>query len=249
MMGHRRFRVRKEFIRKQEAVIEDRSEIRHISRVLRLGPGDRVTLFDGEGNEYPACIKRLSSNRIFFSLVEEPTSTSKEPSLRIILGAALLKSSRFEWLLQKATELGVSEIVPFYSGRVVPQWEESRTRTRQSRWEKIISEAAKQCGRGKIPKIHGPRSFEQILGEEFDGATKIFLWEREETKSLEDALEKSFPAVFALVGPEGGFSRQEAARAQEAGFRPVRLGPRILRAETAGVVIVSLLQFLLGDLR
>ena len=248
-MRHRRFRVHKELIRGQEAVIEDREEIRHISRVLRLGSGDKVTLFDGEGKEYPACIKRLSSDRVSFALIDEPASTSKESSFRIILGAALLKSSRFEWLLQKATELGVSEIVPFYSGRVLPRWEESQTRTRRPRWERIISEAAKQCGRAKIPKLEGPRSFEEILGAEFDGAMKIFLWEREETKSLKDALEKSSPGVFALVGPEGGFSEKEAARAQEAGFRPVRLGPRVLRAETAGIVIVSLLQFLLGDLR
>ena len=248
-MKHLRFRVRKEFIRGQEAVIEDRSEIRHISRVLRLGTGDRVTLFDGEGKEYPACIKRLSPDRVSFALIEEPTSATKESSFRIILGAALLKSSRFEWLLQKTTELGVSEIVPFYSGRVVPRWEENQARTRQPRWEKIISEAARQCGRAKIPKIHEPRSFEETLAAEFDGATKIFLWEREETKSLKDAMEKSSPAVFAVVGPEGGFSEQEAVRAQQEGFRSVRLGPRILRAETAGIVIVSLLQFLLGDLR
>ena len=248
-MKHRRFRVRKEFIRGQEAVIEDRSEIKHISKVLRLGTGDRVTLFDGEGKEYPARINRLSSDRVSFALLEEPTSTTKESSLRIILGMALLKSSRFEWLLQKTTELGVSEIVPFYSRRVVPRWEESQARTRQTRWEKIVSEAARQCGRAQIPPIHMPRPFEEILGTGFDGARKIFIWEREETRSLKDALEKSSPAVFAVVGPEGGFSEQEAAQAQESGFRPVRLGPRILRAETAGVIIVGFLQFLLGDLQ
>ncbi len=248
-MKHRRFRVRKEFIRGQEAVIEDRNEIKHISKVLRLGTGDRVTLFDGEGKEYPACINHLSSDRVSFALLEEPTSTMKESSLRIILGMALLKSSRFEWLLQKTTELGVSEIVPFYSRRVVPRWEESQARTRQTRWEKIVSEAARQCGRAQIPQIHMPRPFEEILNTDFDGAKKIFLWEREETRSLKDALGKSSPAVFAVVGPEGGFSEQEATRAQEAGFLPVRLGPRILRAETAGVMIVGFLQFLLGDLQ
>ena len=248
-MKHRRFRIRKEFIQGREAVVEDRGEIRHMSRVLRLGIGDRVTLFDGEGKEYPACIKRLSSDQVSFTLTEESALTPKESSLRIILGVALLKSSRFEWLLQKITELGVSEIVPFYSKHVVPRWEGGVTRTRKSRWEKIVSEAAKQCGRVKIPKIHEPRSFEETLAIEFDEATKIFLWEREETKTLKDALATIPSGVFALVGPEGGFSEDEAIQAQKAGFRPVRLGPRILRAETAGIAIVSLLQFLFGDLK
>jgi len=248
-MKHRRFRVHKESIQGREAVIEDRREIRHISRVLRLGIGDRVTLFDGEGKEYPACIKHLSSDQVSLTLVEEPILTTKESSLRIILGMALLKSTRFEWLLQKTTELGVSEIVPFYSRHVVPRWEEGQTRTREVRWEKIVSEAAKQCGRAKIPKIHLPRPFEETLTMDFDEATKIFLWEREETKNLKDALATFASVVFVLVGPEGGFSEDEASQAQGASFHPVRLGPRILRAETAGVVIVSLLQFLLGDLR
>jgi len=248
-MKHRRFRIRKESIQGREAVIEDRSEIRHISKVLRLGIGDRVTLFDGEGKEYPACIERLSSDEVSFTLIEEPTLTPKESSLRIILGVALLKSSKFEWLLQKITELGVSEILPLYSRHVVPRWEGGQIRTRVDRWEKIVSEAAKQCGRAKIPKIHEPRSFEETLAIEFDEATKIFLWEREETKNLKDALATFSSVVFVLVGPEGGFSEDEAIRAQEAGFRPVRLGPRILRAETAGIVIVSLLQFLFGDLK
>ena len=248
-MKHRRFRVHKESIQGREAVVEDRREIRHISRVLRLGIGDRVTLFDGEGKEYPACIKHLSSDQVSFTLIEEPTLTTKESSLRIILGVALLKSSRFEWLLQKTTELGVSEIVPFYSRHVVPRWEGGKNRTRELRWEKIVSEAARQCGRAKIPKIHEPRPFEETLAMDFDEATKIFLWEREETKNLKDALAAFSSVVFVLVGPEGGFSEDEASQAQGAGFHPVRLGPRILRAETAGIVIVSLLQFLLGDLR
>ncbi len=204
-MKHRRFRVRKESIQGREAVVEDRSEIRHISRVLRLGIGDRVTLFDGEGKEYPACIKRLSAHQVSFTLMEEPAPTPKESFLKIILGVALLKPSRFEWLLQKITELGVAEIVPFYSRHVVSRGEGGQTRTRENRWEKIVSEAAKQCGRAKIPKIHKPRSFEETLAIDFDEATKILLWEREETKSLKDSLATFSSAVFVLVGPEGGF--------------------------------------------
>ena len=122
-------------------------------------------------------------------------------------------------------------------------------RNRQLRWEKIVSEAARQCGRAKVPKIHEPRPLEEILAMDFGGAGKIFLWEREKTRTLKDALATISSSVFVLVGPEGGFSEDEANQAEEAGFHPVRLGPRVLRAETAGMVIVSLLQFLRGDLR
>jgi len=247
-MKQRRFRVEKELVRWPEAAIVDPREIRHITRVLRLGPDDKVTLFDGEGNEYGARIDSLSPGKISFVLLQEPARASGESPLRIILGAALLKPGKFDWLLQKATELGTAEIVPFYSARVVPRWEETRTAARQNRWEKIVAEAAKQCGRARVPRIHKPDSFEATLLKDFGGAGKIFLWEREETERLSGALEGASRGVVALVGPEGGFSDPEAELARRAGFRPVGLGPRVLRAETAGVLIVGLLQFLLGDL-
>jgi len=247
-MKIRRFRVSPENIRGQEAVIDDPKEMKHLRSVLRLGVGDRVILFDGEGKEYPASIARLSRDKVFLSLLPEMTPVAADPSLRIILGMALLRPSKFEWLLQKATELGVSEVIPFHSLRVVPRWEEGQAKTRQTRWEKIVSEASKQCGRAKIPKIHFPCSFEELLAAEFGEATKIFLWEREKAGTLGNALAKATSVIFALIGPEGGFSEQEALQAQEAGFHPVRLGPRILRAETAAVAIVALLQFILGDM-
>ena len=248
-MKLRRFKVDKECIRGQEVIIKDRGEIRHIGKVLRLRAGDEVVLFDGEGKEYHAAIASLLPHKISLNLLPNSFQATAESPLKIILGLALLKSSRFDWLIQKATELGVSEIVPFYSLRVVPRWEERRTQSRQSRWEKIVSEAAKQCGRAKIPGVHEPRSFERTLATEFEGATKIFLWEKGKKPNVREGLENSSSVVFALVGPEGGFSDEEAIQAQKAGFHPVRLGPRILRAETAGIVIVSLLQFLLGDFK
>jgi 16S rRNA (uracil1498-N3)-methyltransferase len=244
----RRFKVTKECILGQEAIIRDPGEIRHIGRVLRLRAGDEVVLFDGEGREYRAAIASLLPHKISLTLLPEPSTVTAESPLKVILGLALLKSSRFDWLIQKATELGVSEIVPFHSSRVVPRWEEQRTQTRQSRWEKIVSEAAKQCGRARVPRIYSPRTFGETLAREFGDTNKIFLWEKEQSRSLKEALGYPSSSIYALVGPEGGFSEQEALQAQEAGFRPIRLGPRILRAETAGVVIACLLQYILGDL-
>jgi len=247
-MKLRRFKIDKECLRGLEATITDEREIRHIAKVLRLKAGDEVILFDGEGKEYHASLTRLSPREISLRLLREPSSVAAESPLEIILGVGLLKSSKFDWLIQKTTELGVAEVVPFYSLHVVPRWEESRTRSKQSRWEKIASEAAKQCGRARIPKIYSPRSFEEMLAMESEGATKILLWEKGPVRSFKNVLPSPASPILVLIGPEGGFSDEEALRAREAGFQPIRLGPRILRAETAGIVIVSLLQFVLGDL-
>ena len=247
-MKIRRFKIREGSIRGAEAVLDDPAELRHLTRVLRLKPGDPVLLFDGEGQEYPAAIKRLTASQAFFALTRESAIEIPEPPLRIILGIGLLKSAKLEWLIQKATELGVGEIIPFHSLRVVPRPEEAAARNRLGRWEKIAAEAAKQCRRSRIPRIHPPRPFAEALAV-FPECQRIFLWEKEKDRTLKEALNFPSPAVYALVGPEGGFSAEEAQRAEAAGFSPVRLGPRILRAETAGLVIVALLQFLRGDLR
>ena len=248
-MKRRRFKIDKEWIRGATATIRDVDEIRHMGRVLRLKAGDEVILFDGGGKEYHARLTRVSPREISLALLREPSPGIAESPLKIILGLGLLKSSKFDWLVQKTTELGVAEVAPFFSLHVVPRWEETQTRSRQSRWEKIVSEAAKQSGRAHVPKIHSPRSFEEILAMESEDATKILLWEKESAGSLKDVFASPVSSIFALIGPEGGFSDEEALRAQEAGFQPIRLGPRILRAETAGIVVVSLLQFLLGDLQ
>jgi 16S rRNA (uracil1498-N3)-methyltransferase len=247
-MTHRRFHVRKENIHGNRAFIGDAGEIRHLRRVLRLKVGDPVTLLDGEGQEYAAVLENLSPQRVSFSLPQNPVASPRESPLKLILGQGLLKSSKFEWLIQKATELGVTEIIPFTSLRVIPRLDDGQASSRQSRWEKIAAGAAKQCGRAKFPKIHPPLSFEEALAQTVEGALKIFLWEKGNRGTLGDILTKPSPVVYALVGPEGGFSEEEAARMREAGFLPVTLGPRILRAETAGLVVATLAQFFYGDL-
>jgi 16S rRNA (uracil1498-N3)-methyltransferase len=247
-MKLRRFKIGPDALQGSTAVIRDPAEIRHIRSVLRLKIGDPVILFDGEGREFPAAIVSIAPGEVCLELRGEPIRRTAESPLRIILGMAVLKSDKFEWLLQKTTELGVSEIVPFHSHRVVPRWDPSGRQSRHFRWEKIVAEAAKQCGRALLPRLHPLCSLEEMLAKEFGGAAKIFLWERETERALQAALGPPSRAVCALIGPEGGFSDEEARQAQEAGFTSVRLGPRILRAETAGIVVTGLLQFLLGDL-
>ena len=247
-MKHRRFRILPEKIQGRQAIIDDALEIRHIRRVLRLGEGEAVILFDGKGKEYLASIARISPREVLFSLALEADSPRKESPLKIILGAALLKSAKFDWLLQKITELGVGEIVPFSSSHVVPRWGEGQAENRHSRWEKIVAEAAKQCGRAVIPSVLPPRSFEEVLEGDWGAVTKVILWEQEKAGALNEAVDRA-SGVFVLVGPEGGFSDGEARQAQAAGFQPVHLGPRILRAETAAIAAVAILQFILGDMK
>jgi 16S rRNA (uracil1498-N3)-methyltransferase len=120
-MSHRRFKIERRCLEGRQAFIQDRDEMRHISRVLRLGVGDGVVLFDGEGKEYQAVITGMTPDRISFLIESEKSAALRESSLRILLAVALLKSPRFDWLLQKTTELGVAEIIPFRSSRVIPR--------------------------------------------------------------------------------------------------------------------------------
>ena len=226
----------------------DKEEIRHLCQVLRLKPGDHVTLFDGEGHEYEALIRQIKHGEVVFQIQSVNPISTKESPLQIILGIGVLKGAKFDWLIQKITELGVAEIVPFYGQRSVPNWEDLKIISKKNRWEKIAAAAAKQCQRSKIPQIHPPCSFKEALQKVPGDFLKIFVWEKEAEKSLAQIIHAPSLGIYALVGPEGGFSDEEAAQAQLAGFVPVHLGPRILRSETAGMVVVALLQFLFGDL-
>ena len=156
-MKLRRFKIDKECIEGWTATIKDPGEIRHIGKVLRLKAGDEVILFDGEGKEYHALLTRLSPREISLTLLREPSSVAAESPLKIILGVGLLKSSKFDWLIQKTTELGVAEVVPFYSLHVVPRWEEAPPRRGRGN----------PAGRRLLPRrpsnAAGPRSPKFIL--------------------------------------------------------------------------------------
>lgn len=247
-MSHRRFFIKKEFIKGDQAILKDSKEIRHLWQVRRLKPGDQVILFDGEGHEYEALIEQIKRGQVFFQIQSASSVSIKESPFKIILGIGVLKGTKFDWLIEKITELGVAEIVPFYSQRSVPNWEDSKIISKKNRWEKIALAAAKQCQRTRIPLIHHPSSFKDALQKISGEVLKIFIWEKEAKSSLAQIALTASSGIYALVGPEGGFSEEEAAQALEAGFEPVHLGPRILRSETAGIVVVSLLQFLFGDL-
>ena len=222
--------------------------MKHIRRVLRLKAGDEISVFDGSAKEYQGTI--LEENSFSIAVRIEHRFTSKrESSLEITLAQSLLKGEKMDFLVRKATELGVKDIVPFSSSRSVPLLESAKELERRRRWEKIAIEAAKQCGRGRLPKIGSLRDYRTALLSAPSDSLRFILWEKE-GRRLKEILGRARKQnrIFFIVGPEGGFSRQEVEEAMEKAFVPVTLGERILRAETASLCLLSILQYEFGDM-
>ena len=223
-------------------------EVKHIRKVLRLKTGDEIVVFDGLGKEFEGTIveERLSSVVI---RVQNIISSKKDSPLEVTLAQSLLKGEKMDYLIQKATELGVKEIIPFSSSRSVPFLEKSRRLNRHHRWEKIAVEASKQCGRGSVPKIESLQDYSDMLQIASTKDLRLILWERGEIR-LKEVLERSKEKknIFFTIGPEGGFNQLEVGGAKRAGFIPVTLGRRILRAETASLCFLSILQYERGDI-
>ncbi len=223
-------------------------EVKHIRKVLRLKTGDGIVVFDGLGKELEGTIveERLSSVVI---RIQNIFSSERDSPLEVTLAQSLLKGEKMDYLIQKATELGVKEIIPFFSSRSVPFLEKSRRLKRHYRWEKIAVEASKQCGRGVVPKIESLQDYSDMLQMASTEDLRLILWEREGIK-LKEVLERSKEKrkIFFIIGPEGGFNQLEVDEAKKAGFTPVTLGRRILRAETASLCFLSILQYERGDI-
>jgi 16S rRNA (uracil1498-N3)-methyltransferase len=224
-------------------------EVNHIKNVLRLKPGDTITLFDGTGAEYVTRIIELSSNKIAVEIIEKTDSYS-ESAVHINIGQAFLKEKKMDSLIRQVTELGINHWQPFFSERSIPTPDPKRLYSRTQRWEKIMIEAVKQCGRSHLMQIGQAVSFSEMLKLANNADIKIIFWEnavnvlRPNTFSID---KNEIRSVYSIIGPEGGFSEVEGKQAMKAGFFPVKIGPRILRAETASVAVCTLLQYLFGD--
>jgi 16S rRNA (uracil1498-N3)-methyltransferase len=224
------------------------SEVRHIRRVLRLKTRDEIVIFDGLGKEYEGIIVEESPSSVVIK-IQNVFSSKRDSPLEVTLAQSLLKGEKMDYLIQKATELGVKEVIPFFSSRSVPLLEKSGKLKRHHRWGRIAIEASKQCGRGGIPKIVPLQDYSEMLKIASSDFFRLILWEREGIK-LKEVLERSKEKtrIFAVIGPEGGFSQEEVEEAKGAGFIPVTLGKRILRAETASLCLLSILQYERGDI-
>lgn len=222
-------------------------EIAHqLSRVLRLEPGAYILLLDGQGFEYEVeltAVQRQGKADVALGRVLGRRSATGEPGVRLTLYQALLKGEKFDFVLQKGTEVGVSRFVPLLTERCVVQT------ARPDRWKKIIREAAEQSRRGKLPElVERPLGLSEALDRlKARGQTALMAWEEEHTLSLRQ-LPAGLTELAILIGPEGGFSKSEAAQAQATGVQTVSLGKRILRAETAGPIAAALALYQLGDM-
>ncbi len=223
-------------------------EVRHIRRVLRLQAGDEVLVFDGLGKEFEGTIVEEGRSSVMVK-IQRILSAKGDSPLEVTLAQSLLKGEKMDYLIQKATELGVKEIIPFLSSRSVPLLEKSGKLKRHHRWERIAIEASKQCGRGMVPKVGPLQDYADMLRGASTDHLRLILWEKDGIK-LKEVLARSNgkTKIFFVVGPEGGFSRDEVKEAKGSGFVAVTLGKRILRAETASLCFLSILQYEQGDM-
>ena len=221
---------------------------RHVARVLRARAGDRLVLFDGEGNEADAEIVAIERDRTTLALGQR-RKVAAAAGARIVLLQSLARGERMDWIVQKTTELGVREIVPVAAERSTVRLSAAEAAARRTRWEKIAREAARQCGRADVPTIAPAVGFaEAVDAPRAAGDLRLALWEGSQGRPMRAALTESPATVTLLIGPEGGLGEPEVARAERAGFLIVGLGPRILRVETAAITAVALVQSATGGL-
>jgi 16S rRNA (uracil1498-N3)-methyltransferase len=230
---------------------------RHLARVLRARPGERVVLFDGLGDEVEAEVVAVERDATRLALGQRRT-VELAGRAEIVLLQGLARGERMDFIVQKTTELGVSRIVPVIAGRSIAKLAPSAAgaggSARRARWEKIAREAARQSGRADVPRIADAVPLDEALAAARSDAAarpeqlRLALWEASRGHPLRQALRAGPRAVTLLVGPEGGFAAEEMADAAASGFEVVGLGPRILRVETAAVVAVALVQAAAGGL-
>ena len=244
-----RFFVPPECIDGDEAVVTG-TAARQLATVLRAAPGDRIALLDDTGVEYLVTLSRVGPKEAAGVVTGRAVDAGK-PSAPITLYQALLKADRFEQVLQKCTELGVARFVPVVTERCVPRVDERWAANRYPRWRRIVTEAAEQSGRRRIPALEAAVD----LKEACDAAegVRIIPWEEERATGLRAALkaagrEAARGGVSVFVGPEGGLAADEIQLAASRGIAPVSLGPRVLRSETAAMAAVAAIQYELGEL-
>ena len=212
--------------------------------VLRMQPGAALTLFSGDNREYSAVISALLKKKVMVTIIAVQ-DISRESHRKIHLAQAISKGDRMELVIQKAVELGAASITPLITARCVVRLDAERLHKKQLQWQAIAIAACEQSGRNLVPMIYQASALEPFLLQ--NRATTKFILDPRSTKSLRDV---SLPTgdIALLIGPEGGLSDDEVALAEHALFQPIRLGPRILRTETAAIVAIGVLQALCGDL-
>ena len=253
MMQRRRFYAPPDSISREVALLS-REESHHLTRVLRLKPGDEVFVFDGCGREYRCEFLKVEQARAKLLVVDQLADVVESPH-SVRLGQALAKGEKFDFIVQKATELGVSSIVPLITDHADVKLAEVRSEKKLERWRRISLEALKQCGRRTLVDIEPPIAVGKFLerpARDIDGptASSVIVFSEKGGLLIADALRgmTSGSRLTALIGPEGGWSEDEFSLFAATGVRAVTLGPRTLRTETAAIAAITLIQHTLGDL-
>lgn len=247
-MPRHRFFISPAQIHGQQVVLEG-EQARQLSQVLRLRAPETITVLDNRGWEYEIRLEAISSERVIGAVAARRAVTA-EPAAHITLYQSMLKKDNFEWVLQKGTELGITAFVPVISQRSIVR-QQALKQNKAERWQRILIEAAEQCGRGRLPALHAPLGFDEALDAAQESDLALIPWEEEQGQGLLPLLRQrpSPPRAIALfIGPEGGYAPAEVEAAQAAGVRAVTLGPRILRAETAAVAAAALILGELGEM-
>lgn len=223
----------------------------HIFKVLRLTPGAPLILIDEDGIEYHGVITNITKDEVLGSITKSQY-TIGEPSTRVVLAQGLPKGEKLDLVIRMCTEVGVTEVIPMVTQRTISRPEPSKIEKRKQRWQRIAQEAAKQSRRGRVPLVRDPLSFQDIIQEALSGDLALMAWESADGEQhLSHALSMrkgNGGSIYVFIGPEGGFSEDEVEMARSFGVARVSLGNRILRTETAGLVLVSLVLYELGEL-
>ncbi len=235
--------------RGSQAVITG-GDARHIARVLRMGIGDGLTLCDGAGMDYAGVIRQVEKDRLLVEIVDKHPSMS-EPQLRVTLFQGLPKASKMDTVIEKCTELGVSQVVPVQTERAVVRLEDEKARAAKvARWRKIAEAAAKQSGRGMVPVVSDVCRVSDMLPLFSELDAVVVPYENEQETHLAEALSRmeSPGSIGVVIGPEGGLAREEVDAMLERGAVSVSLGARILRTETAGAAVLAALMYAFGEM-
>ncbi|MDD6598035.1 16S rRNA (uracil(1498)-N(3))-methyltransferase [Anaerovibrio sp.] len=237
----------------QEKLVITGGDAHHLGRVMRAKAGDRILVADDEGKVGEYELTGFTESSVSMRLIQYVEERTESP-VEIVLAQCLPKGDKLDLIVQKATELGVNAIVPLASDNCVVRYDSKKAQARQEKWQKIADEAGKQCGRSRLPEVQPVQPFGEWLREmagEQSGDTAICMcYENELQQGMKEFLQgrKAAKRFVVIVGPEGGFSLAEAALAKELGIASVSLGTRILRAETAAISAVALIQYENGDL-
>ena len=214
----------------------------HLIKVLRLRAGAKAVLFNGDGNDYLCEILLAKAEAAQLKVIESKPAAAESP-LKITLIQAICRGDKMDWVLEKATELGVHHIIPVQSERSEVQLESERAVKRREHWQRIVISACEQSGRANVPQVEALQSLAQRLSAEITAAKKLVL----EPGGARIAQAREVASVALAVGPEGGWSERDLAQLALGGFSAVAIGPRVLRTETAGIAAISVMQALCGD--